>query len=254
MARGVLQALTLVLALSLVAGCGKRGTLVPPEALVPAPIENLSLAQKGAALQVTWSAPSREEGGASLEDLAGFLLFRRAVLPPDQDCEECPGAYAQLARIELDYPQGVARHGGLWIYDDSDLKVGRVYQYKIRSFTTDGAHSKDSNLARRPFFTPPLPPVLEVGSSATEITLSFVALPPEQGTFVGYNIYRSKKGEPLPLYPLNPEPLAANSYEDRVPLLGAPYSYAVTSVARVDGTTVESVKSNQVEGALLLPD
>lgn len=252
--REVFHVLTLVLALSLLSGCGKRGALVPPEALVPAPVSDLALAQKGGRFQVSWSAPSRQEGGGALSDLAGFLLLRRVVLPPGEDCEECPTAYSTLAKVDLDYPQGARRLGNLWLYDDFDLKAGRVYQYKLRSFTTERAQSRDSNRARRTVLIPPLPPVLEAQSSATEVTLSFVALPPEQGTLLGYNIYRSKKDEELPVFPLNPAPVTGNRYQDRLSRLGVSYSYAVTSVAEFNGETVESAPSNLVEGILLLPD
>ena len=252
--RGIPHCLVLVLLLLSLAGCGKRGVLVPPESLAPAPVGDLALAQKGGRIQVSWSAPSRQEGGEPLSDLAGFLLFRRAVLPPAEDCEECPSAYAQLARIDVNYPEPARRSGSLWLYDDFDLKLGRVYQYKVRSYTTAGAQSKDSNRARRAVLIPPLPPVLEAASSASEVTLSFVALPPEQGTLVGYNVYRSKKGEPAPPTPLNPAPLTANTYQDKPAQFDTAYSYSVTSIAALDGETVESAPSNVAEGSLLLPD
>lgn len=252
--RGIRHALVLATALSLLAGCGKRGALIPPEALVPAPISNLALAQKGGEIQVSWSAPGRQEGGAPLKDLAGFLLFRRNVLPPGEDCEECPNAYTQLTRVDLEFPQGVRRARGLWIYDDRDLRLGRTYQYKVRSFSTEGAQSKDSNKVRRSVATPPLPPVLEALPSDKEVVLNFVALPPEEGTLVGYNIYRSKKGEELPLAPLNSAPVTGNTYQDRDTLMGVTYDWAVTSVATVRGETVESAPSNVAEGTLQVPD
>ena len=248
--RGVLHGILLVTALALLSGCGKKGALVPPEALVPAPVSNLALAQKGEEIQVSWSAPSRQEGGAPLRDLAGFLLFRRPVLPPAEECEACPGAYSQLARVDIDYPQGARRVGDLWLYSDRDPRKGSAYQYKVRSFTADGARSGDSNKARRSVLAPPPPPVLEVLSSASEIVLAFVALPPEEGTLVGYNIYRSKKGDDLPLSPLNPAPVTGNTYQDQEPLIGVAYSYAVTSVAEVGGETVESAPSNLAQGAV----
>ena len=248
--RGLLHGLLLVTALALLSGCGKRGRLVPPEALVPAPVSNLAAGQKGGRIEVSWSAPSRQEGGAPLQDLAGFLLFRRPVLPPAEDCEECPGAYRELARIDIDYPKGARRAGNLWIYDDYDLKRGSAYQYKLRSFTADGAQSKDSNKVRRSALTPPLPPVLEALSSATGIVLAFVALPPEEGTLIGYNIYRSKKGSEMPLTPLNPAPITGNTYQDQEPLVGVPYRYTVTTVAALGGETLESAPSNLVEAAV----
>src|SRR5689334_16806638 len=92
----------LVLAL---AGCGRKGLLVPPEALVPGPVSDLRTAQKGERFQVAWSSPSHEEGGRALKDLAGFRLFKREVLPPDEDCEACPDAYRLLKEIDLEYLQ-----------------------------------------------------------------------------------------------------------------------------------------------------
>ncbi|MBU5611406.1 LPS translocon maturation chaperone LptM [Geomonas azotofigens] len=253
-ARRFLPALFLAAALSLLSGCGKKGALIPPEALVPAPIGTLAVAQKGAEFQVSWTGPGKQEKGGKLEDLSGFLLFRRNVLPPGEDCEECPNAYRQLALVDLDLPEGARQVGSLWIYDDFDLRKGQAYQYKVRSFTRKGAQSKDSNKVRRTAVTPPLPPVLEAAGSPNEVTLNFVALPPEQGTAAGYNVYRSKKGEPMPLTPLNKAPLTGNSYQDKEVILGLTYDYAVTSVATVDGQTVESAPSNVAEAGLVLPD
>ncbi|MBJ6801627.1 fibronectin type III domain-containing protein [Geomonas propionica] len=252
--RRFLPALLLAAALAVSSGCGKKGALIPPEALVPAPIATLATAQKGAEFQVSWTGPGKQEKGGKLEDLAGFLLYRRNVLPPAQDCEECPNAYKQLALVDLDLPEGARQVGSLWIYDDFDLKKGQTYQYKVRSYTKSGAQSKDSNKVRRTAVTPPLPPVLEAAGSPNEVTLNFVGLPPEQGTATGYNIYRSKKGEPMPLAPLNKAPLAGNTYQDKDVILGITYSYAVTSVATVDGQAVESASSNVTEAGLVLPD
>lgn len=242
------------LALSVAAGCGKKGALIPPEALVPAPVGNLEVAQKGARLQVSWSAPGKQEGGAPLRDLAGFLLFRRLLLSPAEDCEECPTAYSQLARIDLDYPQGVRRVGSLFIYDDSEVKRGNRYQYKLRSFTTQAAQSRDSNRARHRFIAPPSAPVVEALSSPTGVVLAFVASAPAEGSLIGYNIYRSKTAGEVPLSPLNAAPLTGTTYEDKVLLAGVPYHYTVTSVAGLNGETFESAPSNSVAGSILLPE
>ena len=250
----------LILGFALLSGCGKKGALVPPEALAPAPVSDLAIAQKGARFEVTWSAPSREEGGAPLRDLAGFLLFRRTLLPPAEDCEECPGAYSQLARIDLDFPQGVRRIGNRLLVDDYTPKKGKSYQYKVRAFTTGGARSRDSNLARRAAVTPPLPPVVEALSSATGVVLAFVAPPPEEGSLIGYNIYRSRLSASaeatadLTLSPLNAAPVTGTTYEDKEILVGERYSYTVTSLAAVNGETVQSAPSNPAEGGILERD
>jgi len=236
-------------------GCGKKGALIPPEALAPAPIADLALAQKGGYFQVSWSAPTRQQGGATLDDLAGFVLLRRMLLPADLDCEECPDAYAERARVDLDYPGEARRIGNLLLFDDHDLKRGGNYQYKVRSYTAGGTQSSDSNRARHAVISPPLPPVLEALSSATGVVLAFVALPPEQGKLVGYNVYRAKTGAPMPLASLNPLPVTANKYEDKELLIGVSYDYTVRSVAAApNGETAESAPSNLVQGTMMERD
>lgn len=244
----------MTLALGICPGCGKKGALVPPEALAPAPISNLSLAQKGERFRVSWSVPGKQEGGGKLQDLAGFLLFRRVVLPPAEDCEECPTAYRELARIDLDYPRGAVQIGNRLIYDDSDLERGRSYQYKVRSYTSGGAQSRDSNKVRHRALIPPAPPAVKAESGASSIVLSIVAPKPEEGSLAGFNIYRSKSGEGTPSSPLNATPVTGESYEDKDVNLGVHYSYLVTAVATLNGETVESMPSYRVDGALTEPD
>jgi predicted small lipoprotein YifL len=247
--------LALLATLVLLAGCGKRGALVPPEALVPAPITDLSLAQRGTLLQVSWSAPTKEEGGAKLKDLAGFILLRHLVQPVGQDCDECPGAYTERARVGLDYLKDVTRLGDRFLFDDYDLKLDQTYRYKVRSISAEGAESRDSNRARRKVFQPPLPPVVEASTSPTAVVLSFVALASEQGKLAGYNIFRANRGQTMPLTPLNPRPVTANTYADTTPLLGSHYSYAVRTVAEMPtGEFVESALSNFADGELAPPD
>lgn len=249
--RALLLLAALVLALA-AAGCGKKGQLVPPEALAPAPVANLAVVQKDAHFQVSWSAPGKQEGGAPLTDLAGFLLFRRLLLPAGEDCEECPSAYSQLARIELDYPQGIRQVGNLLIYDDFESRLGKSYQYKVRCFTTEAAQSGDSNKAHHRFIAPPPSPVVEALSSVSGVVLAFLAPPPEEGSFAGYNIYRSKKADEMPLAPLNAAPITGTTYEDKVLLVGVHYYYTVTSVASLNGETVESAPSKPIAGSILL--
>jgi predicted small lipoprotein YifL len=235
----------------LLSGCGKKGPLVPPEALAPAQVHDLAVAQKGGRFLVTWSAPSREESGKRLTDLAGFLLFRRPVLPPAEDCEECPSAYTQVAKGYVDYPSEISKVGNGYLYADHDLLEGKTYQYKVRSFTTDNLQSKDSNKVRRSAVHPAAPPVLEAQSTTDGVTLSFVSIPPSEGAIVGYNLYRAKAGEKMPGAPLNATPVTGSKYEDKSVLFGARYSYWMTTLEKVKGETVESEPSNEVSGEML---
>ena len=239
------------LGLLMVAACGRKGPLVPPEALVPAPIADLRVEQKGRELLVSWSRPSAEEGGGALKDLAGFQLFRREVLPPGEDCEECPTAYRLIKIVDLEYPQGIVAAGNRYLFFDSEPVEGKTYRYKALSLKKDGAVSRASNQAGRKKVAPPLPPVLKGTSSELGVILEWKGIaPPASGRIEGYNIYRKQSGDTVFLSPLTSTPVRETTYEDKQLEWGKRYDYAVRTVAMVDGETVESALSNAVQGAL----
>jgi predicted small lipoprotein YifL len=240
--------------LFLLLGCGKKGPLVPPEALVPAAVTDLAVAQKGDYFQLSWSAPTKEMGGSRLADLAGFELFRRQVLPPGEDCEQCPNAYQLLKKVDIEYLQGADRVGNVLLTNDNGVDAGRTYQYKVISLKKDGTPSPDSNKARRQKVQPPQPPVVKAVSQATGIVL---AITPPQGdptAIVGYNIYRSRQGEPLVPLPLNDKPITGTTFEDLRVQRGVTYRYTARAIAGAAGETLESNPSNEVTGALTEPE
>ena len=239
----------------LLAACGKKGPLIPPEAFVPAPIADLKTGQKGNAFLICWTPPGKEESGRPLQDLAGFLIFKREVLPPAEDCEECPTAYQMLRDVDLEYLQDVRRVGSRLCLFDSDLEAGQTYQYKAVSMVKNGAASRDSNKARRKYLPSPPAPVLKAGSSPSGVLLEWtIPLRIESGTVTGYNIYRRQAGDIMPLSPLNDKPVQEDRFEDLTLEPGASYQYVVRTIANVDGEEVESVPSNEVTGELAEPE
>ncbi len=245
----------LVFVVLILAGCGRKGPLMAPEALAPAPIGDLRVEQKGAQFQVSWSRPAEELGGRPLRDLARFQLFRREVLPPGEDCEECPDAYRLLKSVDLEFLQGVAMVGPRYIYADSDLAEGKTYRYKAVSLKRDGTTSRISNRADRKKVTPPLPPVLKETSSLSGVVLEWSGgAPPVNGQIAGYAIYRKQSGETHYLNPLTGAPVKETVFEDTQLEWGKRYDYVVRTVAVVAGETVESDPSNEVKGALTQPE
>jgi predicted small lipoprotein YifL len=239
----------------LLAACGKKGPLIPPEAFVPAPVADLKTEQKGNGFLVCWSPPGREESGRPLRNLGGFRVFKREVLPPDEDCEECPTAYRLLRTVDPEYLQDVRRSGNRYCFTDSDLVLGKTYQYKVVSLEKDGAASRDSNKARRKYLPFPEAPKLRAESSPTGVLLEWTTPPqPKNGTLAGYNIYRRQTGEPTPLFAMNEKPVQGNRFEDLALEAGAHYLYVVRAVMKLDGEVVESGPSNEVAGTLGLPE
>jgi predicted small lipoprotein YifL len=244
----------LVILVLILAGCGRKGPLMAPEALAPAPIADLRVEQKGEQFQVSWSRPAGESGGRPLRDLARFQLFKREVPPPGEDCEECPTAYRLLKSIDLDYLQGVTISGTRYLSIDTDLAEGKTYRYKVFSLKKDGTASRTSNRAGRKKVAPPLPPVLKATSSLSGVVLEWSGgAPPANGLIAGYNIYRKQSDETLYLAPLTSAPVKEAVFEDKQLEWGKRYDYSVRTVAVVDGETVESTPSNEVRGALTEP-
>jgi predicted small lipoprotein YifL len=250
--RKIIFALVII---TLLAGCGKKGVLIPPESLLPAPVNDLRVIQKGESFQLSWAPPSREAGGRSLHELTGFRVFKREVLPPDEDCEACANAYTLLKSVFLDYLQGVRRYDDHLLLSDADVIVGKTYQYKLVSFIKDGTAGHDSNKARCKKAAPPPAPLLKAVFSPTDISLSWhEGFPPINGRIIGYNIYRRRADELPALAPLNNSPIPGDEYDDLRLERGVTYIYSVRTVAEVDGVLVESEPSNEIKGTLAEPD
>lgn len=239
----------------LLAACGKRGPLIPPEALVPAAITDLRVDQQGNRFLICWTPPGSQEWGGPLPDLAGFQVFRREVLPPGEDCEECPTAYRQVKTVDPDYLQDVRRSGSRFCFPDSDVSVGTTYQYKAVSFQKDGAVSRDSNKARRKKTHPPAPPLLTAVATPDGVTLRWkpAAIPPG-GLLEGYAVYRKQAGEVMPVMPSALLAADAAHFADPHMEHGVQYLYGVRSIASIDGERVESELSNEVEGKFSLTE
>jgi predicted small lipoprotein YifL len=249
-----IHAIVLLIAL-FAAGCGKKGPLVPPEALRPAPVQDLRVTQRGDDFLVSWSKPGKAEGGGTLKSLAGFELFRRELLPPAQDCEECPTAYRSMVRVDLDYPVGVTAERGRYFWFDRAVPEGVAYRYKLYTSKKDTTTSLASNRADRKKVAPPPAPAITVLSTPTGVELKWQEVEvPAGGRIQGYNVYRKVSGGSYPVYPLNEKLLQEPGFEDRRIDSGARYRYTVRAVALVGGELVESRPSNEAEGFLTPPE
>jgi predicted small lipoprotein YifL len=245
-----------ILAVSLLAaGCGKKGPLVSPDALIPSPVNDLKLCQRGESFQASWSIRDIKKGADPSKTLEAFRLMRREVLPPDEDCETCPNAYQVVKEVFLDYPQDARRMGDQIFVSDSSAINGKTYQYKVVSYMRDGTPSNDSNKFRVEKVAPPPPVRLYADPSPTSIVLSWKdTQAPERANLKGYNLYRWRTNESPAVVPLNGTLLQTTEYEDFRLERGIGYTYCVRSVAESDGIPVESPSSNEVRAALSEPD
>lgn len=246
---------SLIIASILLSGCGRKGQLIPPEALIPAPIEDLAVTQRGESFLVSWTIPDRDEGGGPVKELYNFRVFKRIVLPPDEDCESCTDAYQVLREIYPDYLRDTRRAGDRLFITDQGVTTGTSYQYKVISYLKDGTPSHDSNKFRLVKIDPLPPPLLKAVSTPTSVKLHWESSDvPGNVKAKGYNVYRWRVKDLPAIVPLNETPIKATDFEDFRLQRGISYIFAVRSVADADGVQVESAPSNEVRGAQTEPD
>lgn len=243
--------LFLFIAISLPA-CGKRGALIPPEALAPAPINDLQVAQKGESFFLSWKAPSEDAAGRPLQDLAGFRLFSREVRPAGEDCEECPNAYRLRADLDVEFLTGAFRYDDLYFFIDQDIPPDLTRQYMIISYKRDHMASAPSNKVRRVKKPAPAPPQLTATPTPTAIQLQWQQVDVQPNSLLGYNLYRKSADEGyFPPLPVNEKPLNETQYEDIGLDRKAVYTYAVRTVATIDNEVVEGALSNEATASLI---
>lgn len=237
----------LLTALLLLPACGKKGALIPPEALVPAAVRDLSVQQSGEALRISWSAPSKEKGGRPLRDLAGFTLFKRIIAGDGTDCAACPDAWNLLATIDADNPGAVQKSGATFITYDKETPIGTTCQFRMVASSKSGGFSSPatSPLVK---FQPPIPaPVIKGGVLPASIKLEFTFIPPPNARLKGFNVYRRTDKTALALLPLNPAPLPTNPWEDMQLQFDRSYNYSATAVVETNGETLESLRSEEID-------
>jgi predicted small lipoprotein YifL len=228
------------------AGCGKRGQLLPPEALVPAAVESFQVQQRGADIRITWQAPTHEQGGRPLRDLAGFRLLRRDLAGDAGDCAACPDAWQLLTFIDTDLPTENVRSGATYIYTDRQRPVGSVSQYRLLALGKSGGSSAPATSTVKRVLPPVAPPTFRGAVLPAAIALSFTAAAPVEGKLVGFNVYRRQDAQE-PLLPLNPLPITAAAWEDRQLQFGTTYRYRATTLMEIAGETVESLATDEIE-------
>lgn len=243
----------LIVMVLLGSGCGKKGPLLYPDMLVPAAVSALTANQSGASVKIAFVLPDKDLAGRSLRDLAGVTVFKRVESSFQQpDCPACTDDFRLFRKLYLDLPGTAQIHGNKVVLLDSETRRNTAYSYYVVPFARDNSVGASSAPVRVRVTLQPLPPVLQVLPAPTEIKLEFVALAPEEGNLVGYNVYRSVKDEPMPYLPLNKEPLTETTYVDSGLERKVAYRYAVRAVVRMPwGGIAESGASNEEQGTLM---
>lgn len=245
---------TLLLLLSLLSGCGRKGALMPPEALVPAAVQDFKVQQSGDEFRLTWSAPAKEKGGRPLRDLSGFRIFKRILAGDGTDCSSCPDAWTLFAGVDAADPGEKGSSGATFIRYDKSSPGDRSSQYRLLAVSKSGGISAPalSPLLR---LRAPLPaPALKGTVLPSSIKLEFAFDPVVKHRPTGFNIYRRADKSPPPLLPFNQLPVRESAWEDMQVEYGRSYSYSVTALVEIDGESVESLRSEEINLVFSLQD
>ena len=123
-------------------GCGVKTPPIPPDVLVAKPINDLQGTVKEGAIDLTWSVPEENQNGSKPVDLVSFRVLRREET---KGCLECPGEFLKRAEFDLRSNQGFLREDNTITWQDTDLKEGVIYIYKVISVNHWGYPSLPSN-------------------------------------------------------------------------------------------------------------
>jgi hypothetical protein len=125
-------AAALAIAGGLLAACGNKTPLRPPEAVQPRPATSLVASSAKEGVVLTWRRPTEYTGGARMTDLGGFEIERAPA--------EGPADFARIGRLELDDQKRFRPQREL-TWTDTTAVAGTRYRYRVFAFTLDDYQS-----------------------------------------------------------------------------------------------------------------
>jgi len=215
-------------------GCGYKTEPVPPQEVIPRPIDDLSYTIDDAGVTLKWTYPEQTIGGDELTDIYSFDVYR-AVVPIADLCETCPIPFGEPTEI----PGGVTADGGkrrAGEYQTALLRPNHKYFYKMTSRISWWAASDDSNIVSFVWQTPPAVPAgFAVAARDGSIMLNWQPVTTlVDGTSadqqVLYQVSRSEGGKDFTALG---DPLAATQFTDTNVVNGKKYFYKVQSLMMV---------------------
>lgn len=243
--------------LLLFTACGKRRPPQPPIERVPQRTEELTGAQRGNRITLSWPAPRRNAPDGSVQSIRRIDVYRLAesVTAPLPLTEE---EFAEQATLigSVDY-ETIQTAGDTLSYTDTLELAGEParLRYAVRYVNAEGQRASFSNfLLIEPAARIAQPPTnLAAQESETAINLSWQ--PPAANidgstpvNLLGYNVYRiSPAATEQEATPLNSAPVSETNFADKNFRFGEQYNYFVRSVSLgTGGQQVESLSSNRI--------
>jgi len=241
-----ITALTALLLILLLSGCGKKTALIPPQKLVPVIINDLRYILDESGVTLKWSYPTKMENGDELGVIETFQIYRAAV-PESEFCQGCPVQFEEPVEIDGGRlpASGDIRTAS---YSEGYLQNGYHYLYKVRSRAGWWYPSSDSNIVSFVWSVPPrVPGGLQLVPGDRTVTLTWhPVLENLEGDLLGqkpvYQVYRKHGNEEF--IPLG-EPVREPGFTDSGLANERLYSYRVRAVL-VNDETVQAGGASQV--------
>jgi len=238
--------LVMILALGLVAACGKKEAPISPDLVLPAPVRDFRLSQDSESLLLRWGFPQVNQLGQPLTQLAGFRLYRCAT-PGTSPAAGCVPEFTLLAEIDLSYPQVGRVQGERVVYRDTDLTPGKCYSYRVAAYGPGGDPGAWSPVLSHAWgLLPRAPGAPSVEPGDREVQLAWPEVTTLQNgvplrDLAGYTVYR--RTDQQAWQRLNPTPLVATTYQDVAVKNDVEYTYMIRSLRRLGDYTLESLDS-----------
>ena len=233
--------------LLLSSGCGFKNAPIPPQSVVPTPINDLLYQTSEKGVRLSWSYPVKTINGSPLDNIASFELYQ-AEVPLEDYCGTCPIPFGEPLQIDGGSPiDGKVRKKA--DYELSLLRPGYKYFVKVRSRTSWWADSADSNIVSFVWYQPAAAPQ-EVTAIPGDGQISLSWQPVTKLTdgspvtkAMQYQVLRStseKNFEPLG------KPVATTTYVDHRVQNGLRYFYTVQSMMVFKDTLINGGISKDV--------
>ncbi len=222
-------------------GCGLKTDPVPPGAVIPMAIDDLTYRLDEKGVKLTWTYPPLSVQGAAIDNIREFKIFKAEKNEADF-CPECSVNYALVFAVNA----SSLKPGREVEFSDSGLKGNYHYFYMVQSHSGWNIHSHDSNLAGFVWHSPLAAPdnlLAQAGDRLVTLSWNRPAGLADGGPVpeaIGYLVSRSEDGRKFRNLT---QVIEHNSFTDGSVKNGVDYFYRVKALYKDGETTYPGLSS-----------
>ena len=139
-----LTVLSILMTVSMIWGCGKKGPPVPPTGSRTPSVTDLVYEISQNTVNLSWTIPQSSE--TAQLPITGFLIYRSQQSTLEAACPNCPIRYKNIGDVPAKAP-GYGESREMAITYTETIESGYRYIYMVQGYSTDGIRSKPSNIA-----------------------------------------------------------------------------------------------------------